>query len=405
MNVLMLLFKDLHNDARVVREANALAKKGYIVHIACLQEYDHEPKEELHENVYVNRIPIISKKAKKSLGGYKPSQTRNKTSLAFKIIRSPYIKLAKDFTGYGEFYRKILKSYNQMNFKVVHCHDLNTLPTGYYLSRKFQAKLLFDAHELFNEMSGRNELDRTIGYKLEEYFLPKADQVITVNPFMEEEMKKKYGNFPSTILQNTPEDIVEEEGRAVPDLRSLYGLSNNDILLIYQGGLSQQRGLDLCIEALRGLPDEYKMVYIGDGPLKESLKAKAEEEKVSDRFFLHEKVPAKDLLLYTKQADIGLVMYENLSKNNYYSTPNKIFEYMLAGIPAVASNHPGKSYIVTEEGTGVCTSEDAHSIAEAVMNIMEGYEHYKSTCLRKKSRFTWEVEQDKLVSLYKTLTK
>ena len=93
-------------------------------------------------------------------------------------------------------------------------------------------------------------------------------------------------------------------------------------------------------------------------------------------------------------------MYKNTSKNNYLSTPNKIFEYMLAGIPTVASNHPGKSYVIEKEQTGVCVEETPEAIKDGIERVVVNYNFYKEHCLQKRHLYTWEVEGKKLVELY-----
>ncbi|WP_226529258.1 glycosyltransferase [Metabacillus niabensis] len=406
MNVTMLLFKDVLYDARVQREALSLAEEGHLVEILCLKEYEENlPK--LHDHLSIKRFSISTKAVKQKLAGQSKSATNRShsvKSILFKVVQQPVVKLIKDLWAYDQFYKQcdqyLTEKKDQVD--VIHCHDLNTLSAGVKLSRKYNMYLIYDSHELFNEMAGRNEVDRKYGYWLEKKLMKEIDHLIVVNPYVEQEFKKMYGDhIKATIIQNTPINTLQtKRSMVVKNLREFYRIENNEIFLIYQGGLSPFRGIELIINSLTYLPDKFKLVIMGTGRLLTNLIALVEELKLTDRVFFHPQVKASEVLHYTKQADIGLVMYENTSKNNYFSTPNKIFEYLLAGIPTVASKHPGKQYVVEVEKTGICTEENPVSIAKAIQDVIENYDTYVSNCKAKQYVYTWEYEKQKLQALY-----
>ncbi|WP_273124338.1 glycosyltransferase [Bacillus weihaiensis] len=406
-HVAMLLYKDVLYDARVQREALALAQSGIFVHIICVKEYELE-LEKLHQNIEVIRVNISVKQAKSNLTGKNKKVSSKFTikKLIFKVIRLPMVKLLKDILSYQEFYRK---AFNYMKvsgdkWQVIHSHDLNTLWQGARLARDFNTKLIYDSHELFNEMAGRNKLDKKVGYFFEGKLLKQVDHLILVNPFVQIEFEKRYSKKPVTIIQNTPiNTLAEEQDAEERYFHQKYHLHQKARILIYQGGINPHRGLYNVVDTVKLLPDNFYLVMMGDGRLKGSLQDKVNSLQLSHRVFFHDQVPSKDVLWYTKQADIGLVMYENTSQNNYFSTPNKIFEYMIAGIPTVASNHPGKSYVVEKEQTGICTEEDPESISRAILTISERYAFYQKQCMEKRKKYNWDVEKEKLQALYKSI--
>lgn len=403
----MLLYKDIHYDARVQREALALANEGHRVYIACVREYTDNPSFS-HENIILIRISISVKSAKSALSSGNTGKNRKKNSsleLLIKLVRNPYIKVIKDFAAYFEFYKKVLSAIKETDVDVIHSHDLNTLWQGYLLRKVKKVPLIYDSHELFNEMAGRNPVDRKIGYYMEERLYKKVDFLITVNEVMLSQFDKRYGKKESVIVQNVP--IYSEKLLADKDnrnyFRDTFRLKNNDVILIYQGGLSPHRGIELCISAIAELPDEFKLVIVGQGISESSLKSLTSEMKLNDRIFFHPQVPSSDILWYTSQGDIGLVMYQNTSLNNYYSTPNKIFEYMQAGIPCVASDHPGKTYIVDNYRTGISTEETVEAITQSVLKIHSDYPYYRDNCIIAREIFTWENEKTDLLDLYTSI--
>lgn len=403
MNIVMLLFKDIHYDARVQREAKALAEDGHEVTLICVNEFNYEAPS-IHENVYIHKLHLFAKQAKQTLtseqGNHKKSSVVKK--LIFKFVRSSIIKVMKDFFSYREFYKKSKQILHEKNYDVIHCHDLNTLMQGYYLSKRYKSILVYDSHELFNEMAGRKRSDKIIGNIMEKHYYKKIDHLITVNPFLQKELKRRYGFKPFTIVQNTPiynQKMVKNEHY----FHKKYQLDSGDRVLLYQGGLNPERGIEECIEAVKLLPERYKFVLLGDGRSKNLLEKLVKDLSLERRVFLHDQVPSTSILWYTCQADIGFVVYKKTSLNNYLSTPNKIFEYMLAGIPAVSSNHPGKSYVIEKEKTGVCVEETPEAIKEGVLLIDKNYSFYQDNCLRAKEQYTWDVEKNNLSKLYRDI--
>lgn len=408
MNILMLLFKDVLYDARVKREAISLAQAGYQVTIACLKEYE-EDITKLHKNITIERLNLSTKRVKRSLVMNENIKGNRNSSIIrqiiLKMIRQPVVKLVKDYLSYFEHYKKIVKLIKGRKYDVIHCHDLNTLLQGVVLSKSFKLKLVYDSHEIFNEMAGRNNLDKKVGYWLEKRLFSKIDHFITVNEFVEKYLVEKYNKQPNTtIIQNIPLLINTEDTPVSQNYwRDQYNLSEEDVILLYQGGIAPFRGIEDCILALKELADHYKLVILGNGRIKENLVNLVKYQSMESRVFFHDQVPSDELNWYTKQADIGLVMYKSISLNNFYSTPNKIFEYIQAQIPCVSSDHPGKAYVVKKDITGICVKEDPKSIAAGVVEIVENYREYKENCRLATQKYTWENESRKLRELYQSI--
>ena len=405
MNILMLLYKDIHFDARVKREALALAEAGHQIYLACVKEYQSPPPH-IHNNIKLIRTNISVKSIKSSISN--GTSTKKKPTILNRLlvwtVRTPVVKIIKDYLAYYEFYKKVKSSVNGMTIDVIHCHDLNTLWQGSMLAKDFSAKLVYDSHEIFNEMAGRNRLDRIVGYRVENLLFKKIDYFVTVNEFLRDYLFEKNGKKPSVLIQNIP-IFDQQDLNANQDMFAKYGFTKADTILLYQGGFSPYRGLELIIKAMGKLPAHFKLVMIGSGVLKEELEKLVTTLQLEQRVFFHEQVPSEELMKYTAQAHIGLVMYEKVSKNNYYSTPNKIFEYLQAGIPAVSSNHPGKSVIIEKYKTGVLVDENVEAIVNGIHEVMNEYNQFQENCFQAQKELTWDNEKQKLVQLYQQLAE
>lgn len=393
MRILMLLFSDILYDARVRREALSLAKSGIHVDLLCVKQYKEEVPNKLHDNLNVYRTSLSQRRIKR--------QSPEK-----KKWRSIHLakKLIFDVLANIEYYNYAKKKLARKNvYDAIHCHDLNTLPAGYLLKRVMDTKLVFDSHELFNEMSNKGVLEKKIGYFIERILINKTDRLIVVNPIVGNEFVERYGIRDFTVIQNIPDQSTEKSPETHIQLRERFRLSPTDKLIVYQGGLLPDRGIEECVLAISTLPNEYKLILIGSGILEKEIREISKTNRVDDRVFFVGQVPSDELLYFTRQADIGLVMYKNTSRNNYLSTPNKIYEYLLAGIPIVSSDHPGKSSIIQKNNIGVCVKEKPDHIAEGIRSIGEKLEHYKMNCLKAQQYYRWDKEAEKLIDLYKTL--
>lgn len=401
-SVLMLLFKDIHYDARVMREATTLARNGWKVYIACLNILTEDlPK--LHRNIELIRIKIMTKRLKRSVDRA-AGKSRSRTHFIYKVIRNPAVKFAKDVMAQREFCRKVIREMTGRRVQVIHCHDLNTLNIGVNIKKKLNIPyLIYDSHELYNEMNGKRLFEKQMGYLLEKKYITYADAVITVNEYLKDELEKRYRRSDVIFLRNC-QSFYPIEAQHEDYFHRQYGLTEEKRIVLYQGGFTPSRGLEEFIMAARDLPDDIHLVLLGYGDLTEKLKQLVQQYELHGRVHFHRAVPPAQLLSYTRSADVGVVLYKNTCQNNYLSTPNKIFEYMQAEVPVVSSDHPGKSIIVQQAKTGVLVDpENPNAIAEGILTALQKKDEYVANCRKNKYRFSWDKEQEKLIELYAQL--
>ena len=399
---LMLLFKDIHYDARVMREATALAEQGWSVCIACLDILT-EPLPNLHENIELIRISITTKRLKRNVDSVAGQQSAA-SRFTYRLIRNPFVKLAKDLFAQREFCEKVIREMTGRTVHVVHCHDLNTLNVGVAIKRRLNIPhLIYDSHELYNEMNGKKWFERQMGYVVEKKYVAHADFVITVNEYLKDALKRRYQLSNIVILRNCqPFFHVEEVEHRYFHRR--YHLAESDRVVLYQGGLTSSRGLEELVAAVKYLPDYIHVVFLGYGDLKPKLQSLVRDLQLEAQIHFHDAVPPAQLLHYTSSADAGVVLYKNTCQNNYLSTPNKIYEYMQAEIPVVSSDHPGKSIVVRKAGTGVLVDpESPRDIADGILSVLKDRDRYVANCKKYKHVYSWEKEQSALIELYSQL--
>jgi len=178
-------------------------------------------------------------------------------------------------------------------------------------------------------------------------------------------------------------------------------------IILSQGGVQRGRGVDIALRAIREI-EHAALVFLGDGPLREHILRSAEHPDCRGRVHVVRAVPAKQLLAWTCSADIGLCLVENLGRSYYLSLPNKLFEYIAAGIPVVGSDFPEIGRVLHDTEAGIAVSPDDFEAVVRTLRMMlydrELREKFRKNCLMAAPKLQWSTEENLLLSSVKELT-
>jgi glycosyltransferase involved in cell wall biosynthesis len=290
---------------------------------------------------------------------------------------------------------------------------MNTLYAAYKAAKSNKGKLIYDSHELYvdrNKLQKPSAFYKFLSYQFEGYFARKCDAVITVGDKIAELLQSRYRLKNNVfVVMNAPSKIKQElKNDNHNKIREALHIPENYKLLIYTGSITFNRGLENLVRSLKFLPNMYLvMMGYGKNDFKKKLLAIANENNVSDRFSFFGPVPSDEVTAYTQEADLGIAPIINACLSYYYCAPNKIFEYLLGGIPVVASNFPEMEKIVKENNIGTTFNpEKPESIAKAVKEVFSDDERYKQLKANTKiaaEKYNWENEEKKLLNIYKNL--
>ena len=286
---------------------------------------------------------------------------------------------------------------------VIHCHDFNTLWAGVRAGRRTGVPVIYDAHEAYahQALGGTARRRRWFVEAVERRALEHVSAVITVSDSIADHMAARLRIARPTVVLNV----------AIPPAASVPGripepFASDAVKLLYLGGVTVARGLEQAIDALTYLPGT---ILVALGPVVrpefgDLFRQRAAATGVADRFFLIPPVDPAEVNALAAHATIGLSLPRNVSLNNYFSLPNKLFEYLQAGLPVVASDFPELRRVVVGCDVGrVCDPEDPASIAQAVRSIIDNpgeLERLRRNTKDAAVRYSWEREREKLVSLY-----
>ena len=371
-SICQLVLNDFTNDSRVLKESRTLSNQGYQVTVIAL----HGPGldvESVVQGVHVKRIRLVSRRLPK----WRPLQ----------------------FVKYAEFILRFMISHTR--FDIIHCNDLNALLVG--VAAKSlpwkKIKIVYDAHEHESERNGFSRFERRASRLLEKALLPSADKVITVSASIADDYVRIYGIKRPTLVLNCP---YRQAPPKTDYLRKELGIPIETQILLYQGSLSKGRGVEGLMESFSSLiTPNIALVFMGYGPLTGMIKLKS----VNTNIFHYPAVPPHVLLDYTSSADIGLCLIEDTCLSYKYCLPNKMFEYMMAGLPVVGLNLVEIAKVIENCGIGVTMSKNTtEELNRAISEINAMPQHTLSKNLLKASeKYCWEVQEIELQALYSEL--
>jgi len=292
---------------------------------------------------------------------------------------------------------------------IYHSHDLNTLPSGYMARRRTGGKLVYDSHELFTELHYIHHMERRIFRWLERYLIHRADAVIITNEFAANELSKRYGIDLPVVVRNCPPIAKQGDKYHNSSLRGDLNINDTVPIIVHVGIYSKSRGGQKLISATPIL-NHGVVVFLGWSAGKEEgeLQDLVKQMKLDEKVFFVPPVAPEQVVGYISSAQVGVVLFRNVSLNHYYVTPNKLWECMSAGLPVVSSNFPALKSIVEGYHFGkTCNPEDPEDIAAAINWVLadkKRYNEMRRNALKAAKIFNWENESKKLLEVYRRLS-
>lgn len=186
--------------------------------------------------------------------------------------------------------------------------------------------------------------------------------------------------------------------------RDEFGISQDSEIFLYQGALSKGRGIEYLIDVF--CRDEYHnlvLVFMGYGVLQNQIQDVADKY---DRIFYKSAVSPDQVLVYTLSADYGISLIEDSSLSYRFCLPNKIFEYIMVGIPIIVSDLPEMKRVVEEYKVGVVigSSSENDFIPAFIGKIgLIKKSDLDDNFTKARNVFNWENQEKKLISIYNDL--
>ncbi|MDQ1296937.1 MAG: hypothetical protein QG611_916 [Bacteroidota bacterium] len=284
--------------------------------------------------------------------------------------------------------------------------DLDTLLPNFLVSGIKGIPLVYDSHEYFTGVPEiqKRYLVKLVWTSIEKMIFPRLKNVMTVCDSIAEKYESQYGIRPLTVRN------ISRSAENIPGYsRDELGIAKEHLLLILQGGgINTDRGGEELIETLN-VTDNVSLLIVGSGDVLETLKKRTEELNLSGRVRFIPKVPWYEMLKYTKSADAGVSLDKDTNPNYKFSLPNKLFDYISAGIPVIASDLIEIRRIVVENNCGIIIpSVTIDEISNAVKKLRDDRDllnQLKQNAVNASKYLNWEKESEKVIDFYSAVLR
>ena len=340
-----------------------------------------------------------------SIIGRKSGTCCERYSFPFRSIRFNMV-FKRGFLFYKFFNIRLFIYLLFHRFDILVANDLDTLLPNYLVSKLKGLPLVYDSHEYFTgvpELNGRPFV-KWVWKRIERNIFPHLKHVITVSDLIADQYEFEYGIRPA-VVRNCSCDSSE----IIPWEKEKLEINPAHLVLIFQGaGINTDRGGEELIESIKKT-DGVTLLVAGSGDVINKLKSLTLHYDISDRIKFIPKSEWPELLRYTKMADAGLSLDKDTNMNYRFSLPNKLFDYISAGIPVIAGNLPEISKIVESYRCGLIIPEiTPEEISKAIITLRDDKvllnNLHKNSVIASES-LNWEVESEKVKELYLRLLK
>jgi glycosyltransferase involved in cell wall biosynthesis len=374
-HVVMLVRNPYTHDSRVEKEARTLVGAGH-------------------------RVSIVADAAR----GLPARETRDGSQIHRVPRRGPPVPGLRFIVHEWRLARRL----RALRPTVLHAHDTNALVPVALAAQRLGIPYVYDAHDLWlgRPRRGRSRLYFALSQfyhgLVERLLVPRARATLTVSPPIVRHLRRRYGLPVVHLVPNYPEVGPPVERRDLRDLPGGEVIHRAQPIVLYLGGLMGGRGLEQLVDAIALVP-EVTLVMLGSGAEEEPLLARAAAQGAS--VLVLPPVAPELVEAYAASATIGVSPIVPSCLNYRYSLPNKLFQYMAAGIPVVASNFRQVREVVVGSGCGVVVDTTRpEAIARGVRGVIADPAEAAAMGARGRAavvnRYNWDVSAQVLLGVY-----
>ncbi len=368
--IIVSVINDLATDQRVLRTCSVLEENGFKV-VLFGRELKNSPS--------VSHLPYKTKRIK----------------MLFTSGPLFYLFFNKRLFFYLLFHKA----------DALFANDLDTIGANFIAAKLKGVPLIYDSHEIFCEVPElqKTPMKKRIWERLEKRIVPKLKYCITVNQSIANYFKEKY-KTDFTVVRNIP--IQEKNFR--PKTKEELGIPTDKKIIILQGaGINIERGAEELVKAMEFV-DNAHLYIIGAGDVFPCLIKLVPELNLQHKITVKNKIPKSELLNYTYNADLGISIDKDSNLNYHFSLPNKIFDYIQAELPILASPLPEIKSIISHYNIG-CFIDDHEPkhIAGKINSMLNSSDSriWKQNTVKANEENSWENEKNQLSELLATLNK
>ncbi len=399
--IAMVVNNAIAHDARVIKTAVSMARAGADVRVLGVSG-SGIPERAGSGSAVFERLPVLPPRA--VTPGYAWWAATRRVGRAF-----PAERWTRSIPVTAYYRRAFLPALREIAPDAVHVHDIHLLGTvaDYAGVASHRPQVVYDAHEYVAGLavSGARTQRSVDGWAaLEREFIGAADRVITVADGLAQRLEAAHHlQRRPAVVHNAP-IAWRDGGESSRSLRHECGIGPDVTLAVYSGALSAARGVDTAVEALGLLPDLHLAVVAVPypHPMAARLAQIAERVGAAGRLHLVPPVPSHEVPSYLSEANVAVSPILGDSVSYDEALPNKLFEFLHAGLPMVVSDCRSMAQFVTEHDLGqVFRAGDAADLARGLREVLANPPRPDTAALRRE--YSWQGQEPHLVAVYDEL--
>ena len=363
----MVVHSDYLHDNRVRREAETLLAQGFSVKVIAASIKPAKKKLFLHNGIDIEPVALTAKNGK------------------LRFIQMMY---------------KCGRRLQKTDATVIHAHDLDALTASLLFYQPYDTqKIIYDSHELYTETHSvyNRKVVKAIWTFLEANCIKRAHKILTVSDGIASYLMQRYQlkEFP-VVLRNFT-SLPESENTKIDTVN--FNLPATKRIGIYQGVLQKGRGLELLLDGIS--QSDWGLIICGDGPLEMVLKQQVKNLGIESKVLFTGKIDPSQINELMKLCDAGFILTQPEGLSHEFSLPNKLTEYIHAGLPLITTELPEISKLVNSYEIGRCINNEQELVS--TLSNFPSKSEFQEKLKTASLELNWENEKKKLLNLYSEL--
>jgi len=340
--IIILLKGNINYDSRVQKEIETFVAMNFNL---TLVQYNWEPISYQHKNLEIIDV---------NLGNYWVPKPQKGFFNFLKVIK------------FWHICSRIIRS---NHYDYIHCNNLDTLGTLYFLPKKYYKNVIYDAHDLFPELFLINSIRRIVWNYIERQLIQKVNIIIVPERGRAEYLRKKYK------LKNSPfviNNFPRYQTIAVKDIRRELDIAKDKKIICYQGLFFPNRNIEDIIYSLKFVQGNIILILFGYAftDYEKQLKEFVINNDLRNRVVFYGRIPAEQISATIAQCDIGIALYQNVGINQYLCAPNKVFDYLMAGLKIICNDYPPLRILKEYKFVRLLSEVSPSNIADSVKDLL-----------------------------------
>lgn len=367
---MVLIAEYPHRNSRAIKQSESLRAAGAVVSMVCVGPGDSKFERHFDSVRWIE--PSV------------PSTVANRA-----------LRVAANLSRARRQTVQVARAITLERPDLIHAHFLNTLAAAERAAGAVGARLVYDPRDLYVETIRATRSARQVRYftRLESRLIRSCDLVLTVSEPFEEFLLDNYGDLNTVLVYNGPIRCLEQESAV-----------EGPVKLLFQGAFRWNRNLAALIDAMESMRGKATLTLQGWGDEEAALRQQVQSKGLGDVVMFESPCGPLDVVASAARFDVGVICYRGTTANLEVAVPNKLMDYIGAGLAVAASDLPGHRSIIDKYRCGVLIDPTSPATIASGLGVLAANRDRLSDMKRASSAacgdLCWERQAERMVRAF-----